>query len=144
MFYNLFEDAGGAYEQDNFFEHRDYLLDRMRQRKPAVYYPESAYWVAFDNSVPLYLPAYVRSRWLVLDGIGAGLHGHLVFSSGFEWGYWLNDVASLRASYALPDRYEALIDDAFGTDLAALAPIVSELASIEASALIDERLAAYV
>jgi hypothetical protein len=152
MYYNLFEDAGGAYEQDNFHEHRDYLLARMRQRQPAVYYPETAYWVAFDNSVPLFLPTYVRSRWLDLDGIarlaqtqgGDPLHGHLIFSSGFEWGYWLNDVASLRASWSLPASYGALIADAFGADLAAAAPLVDQLAAIQADALIDNRLAAYL
>lgn len=152
MYYNLYEDAGGAYEQDNFHEHRDYLLGRMALRKPAVYYPETAYWVAFDNSVPLFLPTYVRSRWLDLDGIaraarsqgGDPLHGHLVFSSGFEWGYWLNDVASMRAAWKLPPSYGALIADAFGADLAPLVPLVEQMAAHEATALIDDRLAAYL
>jgi len=151
MFYNLFEDAGGAYEQDSFAEHREYLFDRMQAHEPAVYYPETAYWVAFDNSVPLFLPTYVRSRWLDLDGIarharaqGGALHGHLVFSSGFEWGYWLNDVASLRAAWHLPASFGELITEAYGPDLAAAAPIVEELATLEANALIDDRLAPYL
>jgi len=69
MFYNLFEDAGLAYLHEEFDEHRQYLLDRLRADEPVVYYPESAYWVAFDNSVPQYFPLYVRSRWLDVDRI---------------------------------------------------------------------------
>jgi hypothetical protein len=152
MYYDLFEDAGGAYEHDNFFEHRDYLIDQLRDGRPAAYYPESAYWIAFDNSVPLYLPLYVRSRWLDLDGIRAitraeglpDLTGHLVFSSGWEWGYWLNDYASLRASYTLPASHGALIADAFGPDLAPAAATVAALAERQADALIDDRLAPYL
>ena len=144
MYYNLFEDAGGAYGHADFSEHRAYLLDRMQTGKPAVYYPESAYWIAFDNSVPLFLPIYVRSRWLDLNGL-PGLQGHLVFSSGWDWSYWLHDVASLRASYELPPSHEALVADAYAPDLGPeAARLVAELAELQATALIDQRLAPYL
>ncbi|HEY5938390.1 MAG TPA: hypothetical protein VIU61_27245 [Kofleriaceae bacterium] len=144
MYYNLFEDAGGAYGHADFAEHREYLMQRIAANQPAVYYPESAYWIAFDNSVPLFLPLYVRSRWLDLDRL-PGLQGHLVFSSGWEWGYWLHDVASLRASYALPDSHEALIADAYGRDLGPeAARLVAALAELQATALIEQRLAPYL
>ncbi len=152
MFYNLFEDAGGAYGHADFSEHREYLFDQMRAGRPAYYYPESAYWIAFDNSVPLFLPVYVRSRWLDLDGIARqaraenlpGLDGHLVFSSGWEWGYWLNDYASLRASYHLPASPRELIAAAYGRDLGPAADLVAELADRQATRLIDQRLASYL
>jgi hypothetical protein len=152
MFYNLFEDAGGAYGHGDFVEHREYLFEQMRAGRPASYYPESAYWVAFDNSVPLFLPLYVRSRWLDLHLIAErarvenlpGLDGHLIFSSGWEWGYWLNDYAALRASYALPDSPAALIAHAYGQDLAKAAPLVDELAELQAMRSIDGRLSPYL
>lgn len=152
MFYNLFEDAGGAYEHADFSEHREYLFEQMRAGRRACYYPESAYWIAFDNSVPLFLPVYVRSRWLDLDGIArqahaenlAGLDGHLIFSSGWEWGYWLNDYASLRASYHLPASQRELIADAYGRDLGPAADLVAELAETQARRLIHDRLAPYL
>jgi hypothetical protein len=152
MFYNLFEDAGGAYGHTDFAEHRAYLLDQMRAGRRASYYPESAYWIAFDNSVPLFLPLYVRSRWLDLDGIARaaraealpGLDGHLVFSSGWEWGYWLNDYASLRASYRLPASMRELVADAYGRDLAPAVDLVAELADRQAAGMIDRRLAPYL
>jgi hypothetical protein len=152
MFYNLFEDAGGAYGYDEFTEHREYLFAQLRAGKPVTYYPESAYWIAFDNSVPLFLPTYVRSRWVDLDGIAQRaraeqlppLAGHLVFSSGWEWSYWLGDYASLRASYQLPASYRELIAHAYGHDLEPAVDLVVELADAEARGLIDQRLAPYL
>src|SRR6185503_18193487 len=93
MYYDLFEDAGGAYHHQDFAEHRAFLFDRLRTGLPVTYKPETAYWVAFDNSVPMYLPLYVRSRWLDLDRIHAqaaaaghaDLAEHVLFSSGWEW-----------------------------------------------------------
>ena len=64
MYYNLFEPSNGAYHHEDFAEHREFLFERLENGLPVAYFPESAYWVAFDNLVPTYLPMYVRSRWL--------------------------------------------------------------------------------
>ncbi len=148
MYYNLYDDAGGAYHHDNFFEHRQYLLDRMCAGKKAAYQPETGYWVAFDNSIPTFLPLYVYSRWRDLDGLsreGCGpLDEHMLFSTGWEWGYWLNDVTALRASYELKAPAE-LIADAYAPDLGAkAADLVTRLADAQKRALIDDRLAGYL
>lgn len=153
MYYDLYEDAGGAYHHQDFAEHRQYLLDRRCAGQRAAYFPETAYWVAFDDSVPQYLPLYARSRWLDLarldaDAAATGcgpLDEHLLFSSGWEWGYWLGDVAALRASYARPADPRALFDDAYGPGFpAGTAALLGDLADAQARALIDQRLAAYV
>ena len=150
MYYNLFEDAGGAYLHDEFDEHRAFLLDALQSGEPVGYFPETAYWVAFDINVPTYLPVYVRSRWTDLDRIrsaGPGLQDHVLFSSGWEWGYWQNDYASLRASYELPESYGQLFDDMFspyGREGQKLADSVVELADLQHRALIEQRLAAYL
>jgi len=151
MFYDLSEDAGGAYHHQDFREHRGYLLDRIAAGKPAAYFPETAYWVAFDDSVPIYLPLYVRSRWLDLDRLAADpaaagkpLDQHLIFSTGWEWGYWLNDYAALRASYQRPTAYRDLIAHAFAGDLdRAVEPVVG-LTEAEHDALLVGRLVAYL
>jgi hypothetical protein len=133
MFYNLFETTSGAYHHNDFSEHRAYLFDQQcRGRRPA-YFPETAYWVAFDNSVPQYMPLYVHNRWLDLSKLRSEspcpeipLDNHLLFSSGWEWGYWLHDVTALRASYELPAQSRELVEHAFGTDLApAVEPVVA-------------------
>jgi hypothetical protein len=151
MYYDLFEDAGGAYHHQDFAEHRQYLLDRRCARQKAAYFPETAYWVAFDDSVPQFLPLYVRSRWLdlqQLDVAAAGcgpLDEHLLFSSGWEWGYWLGDVTSLRASYERPADPRALFDDAYGPSFApGIGAWLGDLADAQDHALITQRLAAYL
>lgn len=150
MYYTLFEPAGGAYNHEDFFEHRDYLLEEMRAARPAGYHPETAYWIAFDNSLPMYLPLYVRSRWFDLDQLrlaDAGpLSSHVVFSSGWEWGYWQSDVAVLRTSYELPESDDAIFEEMFAPleGGAELARVASELADILHGGLMEEGLAAYL
>lgn len=145
MFFDMFEDAGGAYHHDDFHEHLAYLEERMCAGRPAAYHPEDAYWVAFDDSVPQWYPLYLRSRWLDLDQLRARpcwpLDEHLLFSSGFEWGYWMNDVAALRASYTLPASSEALVASVAP---AGTADVVDRVIAIQHDALIGQRLAAYV
>jgi len=154
MYYGLWGDAGGAYNHEDFAEHRDFLLERLAAGEEVGYHPETAYWVAFDNNVPTYLPIYVRARWddlfRIREAATAGMHGgledHIVFSTGWEWGYWQNDWAVLRMSWRTPDRYEDLVHDMLAPlpDGAAAADAVIALADVQQDALIDHRLAAYL
>jgi hypothetical protein len=149
MYYNLYDDAGGAYQHDNFDEHKQYLIERMCAGLPVSYVPETGYWVAFDNSVPTYLPLYVYSRWRDLDGLaqeGCGpLDQHIVFTTGWEWGFWLHDVAAMRASYELTASPRELIEHAYAPDLGnAAAAVIDKLVTEQKRALIDQRLAAYL
>jgi hypothetical protein len=113
--------------------------------RPVLYYPETAYWVSFDVDVPLFLPLYGERRvhdlrLLAQDeqrgAIGRGqyahskLQGQLVFSSGWEWGYWLNDLLAARAAW--DPRLELAQDD---DALRALLTPVTRLAGAQASAL---------
>lgn len=148
MFYNLFEDAGGAYHHDEFDQHRELLLERVEQGDPVGYFPESAYWIAFDTSVPQYFPLYIRSRWLdmrtVADETGAGIDDHVLFSSGWEWGYWQNDYATLRMNWSVPDDYETVVQDMFAVYDPTLAEVVVATAELQRDALIEQRLAAWI
>ena len=77
---------------------RSYYENRLRE---TWFWPESAYWVAFDNSVPLLLLPYLQARhddMRTMETIG--LPGHLTFSSGWEWGYWLTDWSLARWSWS--------------------------------------------
>ncbi len=152
MYFNLFEPAAGAYNYDEFAEHREYLLEKLREGAPVGYHPESAYWIAFDNSVPLYFPVYIRSRWLDLAEIdrrvpGAPLRANVIFSSGWEWGYWQNDLVSLWMSFQRPQRWEILVERIFeplGQAGLAAARAVIRLAELQAQAAIHQRLAPYL
>jgi hypothetical protein len=149
MFYDLFEPADGAYHHADFAEHRDYLAQRICAGQPVAYFPETAYWVAFDNSVPQFFPLYVRNRWLDLARLRSDvpcgrLDTHLLFSSGWEWGYWLNDVTALRASYELPATPDALIEHALGPELTAAAPVVGALIDVQRARLMGDKLVPYL
>lgn len=84
-----------------------FMMERARResrRRETWYWPESAYWVAFDNSVPLFLLPYLEARWADMESMEkAGVTGHLTFTSGWEWGYWLTDWSIARWSW----RYRA-------------------------------------
>ncbi len=101
MFYNLYDPAGGAYHHVEFDEHRAFIEERLADGRPVGYFPETAYWIAFDDSVPQFLPVYVTSRLLDLDRLApqGALDAHVLFSTGWEWGYWLHDRAALRATF---------------------------------------------
>jgi hypothetical protein len=150
MYYNLFEDAGGAYHHDDFAEHRQFLYDRITAGQPVGYHPETAYWVAFDNSVPTYTPVYMRSRWLDLDRIAteAGpLPEHIVFSSGWEWGYWQNDAIAFRQSVRRSASWQVAVEELFaplGEPGAAMAAAAIAAGELEHEMLIERRLAAYL
>ena len=151
MYYDLFEDAGGAYHHQDFAEHRQFLLDRLRAGLRVQYKPETAYWVAFDVSVPAYDPVYLLSRQLDLDELaraaaaqgGARLDEQLLFSTGWEWGYWQNDALALRASYQRPPSVLAALAEVYRPDHPELPPRIVELALAQHDGLIGQRLAAY-
>lgn len=154
MYYDLYEDAGGAYFHDDFAEHRAYLLSRLEAGAPVAYYPESAYWVAFDDCVPAYLPLYIRSRWLDqarlredADAAGsARLDQHVTFTSGWEWGYWQTDYVTLRSNYALTPWEDAVADmlAPLGDRGRATSDAIVRLAEAQHEHLLVGRLAAYI
>lgn len=80
-----------------------FVLERAKResrRRETWYWPESAYWVAFDNSVPLFLLPYLDARWSDMAAMEEiGVPNHLTFSSGWEWGYWLFDWSIARWSW---------------------------------------------
>jgi hypothetical protein len=111
--------------------------------------------VAFDDSVPTYLPVYMRSRWLDMNqlqaqaaqGGYAGLDQHVLFSSGWEWGYWQNDYATLRMNFGLPAQWDQPLKDMFapwGQPGQQLAAQLRALGDLQSQALIDGRLAPYL
>jgi hypothetical protein len=103
MCYALDDPHAPVYELDNF-AHLKEMLVRENKVRETWYYPESAYWVTFDNSVPMLLLPYLGARCRDIKTVEAlGVPGHLTFTSGWEWGYWLVDWSIARWCW----RYEA-------------------------------------
>lgn len=122
MFYSLTDSAAPVYENPDF-SHVLRDLVKENKRRETWYYPESAYWITFDNSVPMLLLPYLKARH---DDIrtcdSLGIPNHVTFSSGWEWGYWLVDWCIARWSWKVNDvlrsRAEPL-SHIFGNETAA-------------------------
>ncbi len=99
MCYALTDTHVPVYELKNFDHLHKMLIDQNDVRE-TWYYPESAYWVTFDNSIPLLLLPYLDARYRDIQTCEAiGIPGHVTFSSGWEWGYWLVDWSIARWSW---------------------------------------------
>ncbi len=99
MFYDMTEPNAPVYENKNQRHMFDFLLRQMKERE-TWYYPESAYWVTFDNSLPVFLLPYLNARLSDIDTcVKYNVPGHITFSSGWEWGYWLFDWSIARWSW---------------------------------------------
>jgi hypothetical protein len=108
------DDPALTYGNTSFRPIYDFMAYEAGSR-PVLWHPETAYWVSFDIDVPLFLPIYAERRVSDLRMIardedagkyggaihrpGSRIDGQMIFSSGWEWGYWLNDVVTARASY---------------------------------------------
>lgn len=120
------DDPAPTYGATDFGFMRRFMQEECGARK-VVWFPETAYWVSFDIDVPLFLPLYadrrVHDARLIAQDEDAGrtgrgphagtpIDGQMVFSSGWEWGYWLNDVVTARLAWdpqaAAPTHDEAV------------------------------------
>ncbi len=99
MCYALTDSSAPVYELDNF----SHLLDLLREEnkvRETWFYPESAYWITFDNSIPMFLLPYLSARYRDIETVrDMNIPGHITFSSGWEWGYWLVDWSIARWSW---------------------------------------------
>jgi hypothetical protein len=105
--YSFDDPSAGSYGNNNFGYIEDYLVYEGKQGKRSVlYYGETSYWVNVDIDVPLFLPIYGQRRQKDLRKIALTeqtehfkIAGQMNFDSGWEWGYWLNDVITARSSW---------------------------------------------
>ncbi len=111
MFYTLFDTFAPVYGNENLL-HMQRLLRQYMKERETWYYPESAYWITFDNSVPLFLPSYLSARLgdiLFCDTLN--VKGHITFSSGWEWGYWLFDWSIANWCWKTTIRHQEVKPD---------------------------------
>ncbi|MDY6821200.1 MAG: hypothetical protein SVN78_06230 [Deferribacterota bacterium] len=101
MCYSLIDKEINAYENKNFF----FVYKNMEKyagKKKILFWPTAAYWVSFDNSIPLFLMPYFRARCLDVELCKKlKIDGHIIFSSGFEWGGFLVELATSNYLWSL-------------------------------------------
>jgi hypothetical protein len=114
MFYDLFRPTPMIYGNSSFNFLYDFMAEQYTTRR-LWHFPESAWWLTFDNGIPVYLPITLEARDRDIQGIAymlsGKLDGHHVFGTGHEWGYWQNEYCSLRMSEDIRYRYTDCIDD---------------------------------
>ena len=130
----LDDPSGGTYGQDNFTYMYDWMVEvaASQPERGNVFYGETAYWVNFDINVPLFLPLYGDRRIHDLrmmrgaeeENVAVSFDGQMNFCSGWEWGYWLQDVMTSRAAWGVVSPAEGSHEDAVRD---ALKPIIATL-----------------
>lgn len=87
----------------------DMMAREAQKGRALMYYPESAWWLSFDNSIPLYLPVTLKTRdndmQLIKPLIEKTLQGHKLFTTGQEWGYWQIDWCVAQMQWNADVRY---------------------------------------
>ena len=105
--YALDDPTGGAYGNRNFSYMEEYLvMEAKAGNRSVIFYPETSYWVNVDVDVPLFLPLYGQRRLRDLRRLrhrelseNFQMQGQMNFDSGWEWGYWISDFVTARASW---------------------------------------------
>lgn len=152
-FFDLYRDWA-TYKHDNFFLQKDYVFAQLPKRK-VRYFPESAYWIGGDIDVPQFLPEYIYSRWLDIHSLTQdiadkglpALDGHVTFSSGHEWGYWLTDYLVAHMLWNPSAPFEDSLKhftSAFGPCASELEADLEKLVALQSEYLFDKRLVGYV
>jgi hypothetical protein len=143
-----------TYAHPNFWLQHDYIGQEIGTRR-VTYFPESAYWISADIDVPLFLPEHVYARWLDIHRLSAeladarlpALDGHLTFTSGHEWGYWMTDYLVAKMLWSPADPLDAFVGHyagAYGSCAADVAGALSSFIQLQSTYLFDQRLLAYL
>jgi hypothetical protein len=115
MCYSVSESEAPVYGNRN----QRFMLDRAKvenRRRETWYWPESSYWITFDSSVPLFILPYLDARLADMETMEEiGVPGHLTFSSGGEWGYWLIDWSIARWAWRYVENGKVVERKALGS-----------------------------
>ncbi len=99
MYYDLTHPAP-VYGCESFAQQADFIAQADGQR-PQVYFPETAWWLGFDNNMPLVMPLTGYSRaWDIQQNLrDTAVEGHITFTTGREWTYWQYDHFLTRITW---------------------------------------------
>lgn len=128
MFYTLSSPAP-VYDCEDFSHQLDFIAAADGAREQ-TFFPETAWWLGFDDNVPLLLPITGRARAADIATVRQHeVSGHVTFTSGREHLYWLYDLYVARASWDADLGWDAFLD--------AVAPVWGEHADVAAQVLKD-------
>ncbi len=141
MFYTL-TDPAPVYDCIDFSHQLDYLAAADGNREQ-VFFPETAWWLGFDNNVPLHMPITGISRERDIKDILANydVTGHITFTTGREWLYWSYDhyltMSTWNGEFAWAD-YLQMIAPIYGTHGAIVADVINDWTALQVTHLYDQ------
>jgi hypothetical protein len=152
-YFDLYRDWA-MYAHPDFHLQHDFLLQELSTRR-VNYFPESAYWVTADISVPAFLPEYLVARLNDIQGLAGeiaskglpAMNGHVMFTSGHEWGYWMTDYLTAKMLWNPSVTVDSLFADyasSYGSCADGVASTLSQFTALQTKYLFDDRLAPYV
>jgi hypothetical protein len=109
-FYGLNDSYTPFYHRQNFADMKEFYIKEAK-RRPAMYFPETSYFIHMDIDAPLFLTDYLSARTDDVDWMQDNqLDGMVNFTTGQELGYWLFDyqVALLADPGSRHNPYYAL------------------------------------
>ena len=149
MCYALTDPSAPVYELEDF-SHLHARLRTENEQRETWFYPESAYWITFDNSVPMLHLPYLDARYRDIRTVHSErIPGHVTFSSGWEWGYWMVDWSIARWTWEYRENGRPLPTGPLDA-AAALFPdpepqrLLSDALSLQREALIRQNLLRYL
>lgn len=110
FFYGLNDKRTPFYDRQNFEDMKEFYIKEAK-RRPAMYFPETSYFIHMDVDAPLFLTDYLIARTDDVDWMeDHQLDGIMNFTTGQELGYWLFDyqVALLADPASRHNPYYAL------------------------------------
>ncbi|PIU68559.1 MAG: hypothetical protein COS84_00850 [Armatimonadetes bacterium CG07_land_8_20_14_0_80_40_9] len=114
FFYDLIGPAPYYGNKDVKYKH-EMMVREAEKGRELLYYPESAWWLSFDNDIPIYLPIYLKTRdndiQLLKPLLKKTLQGHKTFTTGQEWGYWQTDWCIAKMQWEVNFRWTNCIDE---------------------------------
>ncbi|MCB9737321.1 MAG: hypothetical protein H6745_32470 [Deltaproteobacteria bacterium] len=121
MFY-AFGRPAPVYSCEDFDHQLEFVAAAEQQGREQVFLPETAWWLGFDDNLPLALPITGRSREEDIARFTAGaaphaVTGHVTFTTGREWTYWQYDHYLTRATWDASltwDQYVAWLAPVYG------------------------------
>lgn len=116
--YGLNDDYAPFYHRKDYRDMKEFYL-REAKTRPALYYPETSYFIHMDVDAPLLWTSYLVARTDDVDWMEKNnLDGVINFSTSQEFGYWLFDyqAALLADPESRQNPYYAL--QLLGEDIA--------------------------
>ena len=139
MFYTLSHPAP-VYGCEDFSHQLEFMTAADGQREQ-IFFPETAWWLGFDNNLPLELPLTGWSRQQDVVRILAehDVRGHITFTTGREWGYWRYDHFLTRLTWDATLTWDAYLQSIEPAVFPGFAAVTRDLTALQRTWLYERR-----